>query len=368
MTVNLTSTLSKGYAKQILFLLLPFAVFLAYAEFFAVEKYRSASTYVIRDLSTKESMGVDLGIFGVGGSSQHLDAGIVVHYLQSADMFERIDQLFNLRARYRSGQTDILERLIWDPSTEDFVDLYRKNLKILPDPSNGITTIAFESTDPQTALSILQVLLDSGESFLNELNRKRAEKKIAFASTQLERNKAKLNAAIQALEAFQNQHRLVDPSADMAIKNSIIANLESSIVEKTAAYNQLISYMSPDTIDALKLQKYIEELKAALEKTRSKLSGADPSRLNDLLFDYQKLKSDVDFATEVYKKTLVQSEVLRIEALQESKIFEVVAAPALPDGHIYPKRLHMTLTAMVLILAGYKIAMLVWAVIKDHRD
>ncbi|MGA6924065.1 MAG: hypothetical protein WBY88_00210, partial [Desulfosarcina sp.] len=227
---------------------------------------------------------------------------------------------------------------------------------------------AFESTDPQMALSILQYMLESGESFLNELNRQRAEKKIAFASSQLERNKAKLDAAIEVLEKFQNQHRLIDPSADMAVKNSIIANLEASIVEKTAAYNQLVSYMSPDTIDALKMQKYIDELKSALEKTKSKLSGADPTRLNDLMFDYQKLKNDVDFSTEVYKKTLVQYEVLRIETLQESKIFEVVAAPTLPDGHVYPKRLHMTLTAMVLILVGYKIAMLVWAVVKDHKD
>ncbi len=356
------------YLKPTLLIAFPLAIILVYLFAIAVEKYRSTSTYVIRDLSTKETMGVDLGIFGVGGSSQQLDAGIVVHYLQSADMFARVDQRFDLKGRYRSSQTDIRERLVWDPSNEDFVDLYRKNLKILPDPSSGITTISFESTDPQTALSILQYLLESGEAFLNELNRQRAEKKIAFASSQLERNKAKLDNAIQVLEAFQNRHRLIDPSADMAVKNSIIASLEASIVEKTAAYNQLVSYMSPDTIDALKMQTHIGELKAALEKTKSKLSGADPARLNDLMFDYQKLKNDVDFATEVYKKTLVQYEVLRIEALQESKIFEVVAAPTLPDGHVYPKRLHMTLTAMVLTLIGYKVAMLVWAVVKDHKD
>lgn len=363
-----TSALSKKYTKQIVFLILPFVIFLTYAEYFAIEKYRSTSTYVIRDLSTNETMGFDLGLFGVGGSSNQLDAGIVVHYLQSMDMFKRIDEQFALKARYSSDQTDILERLVWDPSAEDFLDLYRKNLKIVPDAANGITTMAFESTDPEMALSILQYLLEAGESFLNELNRKRAEKKIEFASSQLEQNKVKLDAVIRVLEDFQNKHRLVDPAADMAIKNNIIANLESLIVQKTAEYNQLTAYMSKDTIDALKLEKEIAELKSALDKTKAKLSGADPTRLNDLMFEYQKLKNDVDFATEVYKKTLVQYEVLRIEALQESKIFEVVATPTLPDGYIYPRRLHMTLTAIVLILVGYKIVMLIGAVVKDHKD
>jgi capsular polysaccharide transport system permease protein len=167
---------------------------------------------------------------------------------------------------------------------------------------------------------------------------------------------------------FQNQHKMIDPSADMAIKNEIIGNLEASIVQKTAEYNQLISYMSRDTIDAMQLEMQITELKAALNKTKAELSGSDATRLNDLMFNYQKLKSDVDFATEVYKKTLVECEVLRIEAVQESKIFEVVAMPTLPDGYVYPRRLRMTLTTIVLILVGYKIVMLIGAVVKDHRD
>jgi capsular polysaccharide transport system permease protein len=368
MNLNTTLAISREYRKQILFLIFPFVLFLTYVSFFAIEKYRSTSTYVIRDLADSETLGMDLGIFGLGGSSKKLDAGIVVHYLQSMDMFQRIDQRFNLKAHYRSGQTDILERLIWAPSDEDFLEIYHKNLNIFPNASNGITTMTFESTDPQMARSILQYLLNAGEAFLNELNRKRVEKKVAFASSQLEANKAKLDAAIQVLEDFQNKHNMVDPSADMAVNNSIIANLETAIVQKTAEYNQLISYMSADTIDALKLKKEISELQSALKKTKSKLSGKDPARLNDLMFEFQKLKSDVEFAREVYKKTLVQYEVLRIDSLQEAKIFEVIATPTLPSRHVYPRRIYMTLVAVILILAGYKIFMLVGAVITDHKD
>ncbi len=368
MKTKLLPGLPRGYEKQIVFLLIPFALFLLYIGFFAVEKYRSESIYVIRDLSTRETLGVEFGIFGIGGASKKQDGQIVVHYLQSMGMFNRIDARFNLRSRYRSCQTDILERLIWNPSAEDYLELYLKNLKIVPDELSGITTISFDSTDPQFSQSIMKYLLESGEAFLNELNRTTVEKKVAFLSQQLADNKAKWDLATQSLEKFQNRNRLVDPSADLASYQTIIANLETEIVKKTAEYKQLLRYMSPDMIDAIKLKNDIEEQKVALDKIKSKLSGPEKEHLNDLLFEYQRLKADVDFTGEVYKKTLVQYELNKIEALRESKIFEVIAAPTLPDGHVYPRRIRMTLTAMVLILVGYKIVMLIWAVIKDHKD
>jgi capsular polysaccharide transport system permease protein len=363
-----TPALFKRYPKQLLFLVGPFILFLVYIGFFAIEKYRAESIYVIRDLSTRESMGVDLGIFGVGSSGKKQDGDIVVKYLQSMDMFERVANRFDLKARYRSDRTDILERLIWDRAAEDYLELYRKNLKIVPDEVSGITTISFDCTDRQLAQAILQYLLESGETFLNELNRNTVKKKIAFLEEQLAENKTKWDFAVQTLESFQNLHRLVDPTASLASYHTIIAGIETEIVKKTSEYNQLRRYMSADTIEAIKLQNEIEEHKSALDKMKNRLSGNDRQPLNDLLFQHQRLTADVTFASEVYKNTLVQYELNKSEALRESKVFEVVAKPTLPEDHVYPRRIRMTLTAIILILVSFKILMLTWAVIKDHKD
>ena len=79
----------KAHGMKLIVMAVPLAVFLIYIAFFAVEKYRSESIYVIRDLATQQSLGVDLSLFG-GGSFQ-LSAGFkdrrqlpAVHgYLQS---------------------------------------------------------------------------------------------------------------------------------------------------------------------------------------------------------------------------------------------------------------------------------------------
>ncbi|MCP4748912.1 MAG: hypothetical protein GY874_22685 [Desulfobacteraceae bacterium] len=360
--------IKKKIKKRQAIIIIPFCLVLIYLILICVEKYRSESSYIIRDLSSPENFGIELGIFGGGLSSQQQDANIVVEYLQSMDMLKKVEQKFKLREHYTSGQTDILERLFYFSSDEDFLNLYRKHLSIIIDELSGITHIYFESTDRRLSRQILSFLLKEGEAFLNSLNHQRAEKKITFAASQLTQNKVKLDQAISRLKEFQNQNSIVDPSADVAVNNSIISSLEASIVEKTAEYNQLISYMAPDTIDALKLKKLIQELKTALRKTKSKLSGSKNVQLNDLIFEFQKLKNEVDFATEVYKKTIVQHEISKIEALQISKIFEVIAAPSLPDGHIYPNRLKILMMTALLLAGTNKIAGLIWAIIKDHKD
>jgi capsular polysaccharide transport system permease protein len=241
-------------------------------------------------------------------------------------------------------------------------------LNMVIDETTGITKIAFDSTDPELAIGVLRFLLTEGEAFLNELNHKRAQIKITFFTSQLESSKKNLDVANDALERFQNRYRTVDPSTTVALNESIIANIETEVVRKTAEYNQLITYMSPKNIDAVKLKSEIKELQSAVEKIKNRLSGDEKELLNDLLFEFQKLKNDAEFATEIYKNTLVQFESNRIEALQNSKIFEVIAEPQLPDGHIYPKRTRMILTAIIVVFILYKSAMMLWAIVQDHKD
>ena len=364
----MAAIMGQKYIKLLVFLVLPLGIVITYLFGFAIEKYRSESKFVICDLSTKDNYGVDLGIFSTAVSSRKQDVSIVIEYLSSLDLLNKLDQRFHLSDRYRSAQTDILDRLYSFSTYEDFLELYRKNLKLVYDELSGITSIAFEISAPQLSKDILEFLLQQGEEFSNKLNRQRAEKKIAFAASQLDMNKRKLDRSIMQVEDFQDRHMLVDPSADVAVQNNIIGSLEALLVEKTAEKNQLLSYMVPDAIEVRHLKKEIHELKSAMAKSKAKLSGAPKERLNDLLFDYQILKNEMDFATEVYKKTLVQYEVSKIEAMQESKLFEVIAVPNMPDGHIYPQRIKIIATAIVLIGLFYKIVSLIWAVIQDHKD
>ncbi len=359
---------SSQYKKQFVFLVLPVLIAAVYLYGFSIEKYRSSATYLIRDNTSNEAFGFDLGIFGSKISPQKQDSGVLQKYLSSFDTLELVDREFQLLDLYHSDRTDMLDRLYFFSTREDFLELYNKNLSIVHDDVTGLTTLSFMDTDSTKAREMVIFLLKQGEIFLNNLNRKNAEKKIKFIEEQLEVNKLKLNAAIASLEEFQNSHKILDPKADMAVQHSIIANLEGMLVEKKAERNRLLNFMKGDSLDVVRLDNEIKEINSALEKARSKLSGKEKTRINDLLFQYEKLTADVDFASEVYKKTLVQYEVGRIEALQEAKILEVITTPTLPEMYAYPEKLKTLATLIIMLLVCYKIGQLILAVVQDHKD
>ncbi|MCP3921776.1 MAG: hypothetical protein GY714_04245 [Desulfobacterales bacterium] len=356
------------YIKQFLFIILPMLVTTIYLYGFSIEKYCSSTTYLIRDNKTTNTLGIDFGIFGSGSSSRTIDNKVLVTYLSSFDTLDSVDKKFKLNKLYHSDQTDILERLFTFSSKEDFLELYQKNLLIETDSKTGLTELSFMSNNPSMSKNIVGFLLIKGESFLNELNKNNAEKKISFIDIRLKENKRKMNVAIHNLKLFQNIHKIINPTANMEVQNSIIAKLEGSLVEKNAEKNQLLNYMNKNSLDILRLENEIKELKSSLHNVKSRLSGEKKERLNELFFQYEKLKAEADFSKEVYTKTLIQYEVGRIEALQESKILEIITTPTNPDSYSYPEKFRTLLTLFFLLIVSYKIISLIIIIVQDHKD
>ncbi|MCP3942066.1 MAG: hypothetical protein GY710_11360 [Desulfobacteraceae bacterium] len=351
-----------------LIVVMPVMITALYLFLFSVEKFSSSATYLIKDNSTSKNMGIDLGIFGSTSSSNKQDSKIIETYFHSFDTLDRVDKKFGLYNLYRSSDTDLLNRLFRFSTREDFLKAFVNNLTISFDEATGLSTLSFMGTNPEQARKIVKFLLSCGEGALNQFNRTNAEKKLSFINDQVNLNKQKLELATAKLEKFQNQYNIIDPKADLAINNSIIANLSSVYIEKNAQRNQLLSYMHKESIDVVKLDYEIREIKSALKKIKSKMTGDTSTHLNDLFFKFARLQAQVDFTSQVYKKTLVEYEVSRIEALQEAKIFEMITTPTLPDESSWPNKPKVLGSMIILLLVLYKITGLIGLVINDHKD
>ena len=358
----------KRLGRELWIVWLPLAVIAVYLFGFASEKYRSSASYRILDNSSKKSASVDLGFLGFGGSLGKSDEGVLEAYLQSMDALVAVNKKFGLKELYHSDEVDLLHRMNGFSSTEDYLERYRKNLGLVTNELNGLTTVSFLDTNPERATEVVRFLLELGEHFLNDLNKGNAEKRMAFMSVQMIANKAKLDAYIKKLEGFQREYGVIDPRADMEVQFAIIANLEKLVVEKSAQLNQLRTFMNEGSIDIVRLVGEIDEMKAALAKARIKLTGEESQRINSLIYRYESIKAEIDFAREVFKQTLVQYEVGRIEALQEAKILEIITTPSFPDDYSRPEKMKMMMTALILLLLISRISRLVYAVIEDHKD
>lgn len=348
-----------------------FVIVLIYLFFIAVKLYRSEASFVVRDVATSHSSaGVDLSIFGIstGAQTGYQDTYHVIEYLRSIEVLTDLDAHFHLRDRYSSSNTDILQRL-WSWSTiEDFLELYRKHLTLTYDSTTNITYISFDCSDSAMSQQIVSFLLLKGTHFLNHQNQELAKAKLQVAQGIIEQSKEKMDAAIAAVERFQAEYNVVDPQSDIATQTGIVAHLEGQLVEKTNQLNQLMAYLNQDAFEIVNLRQQIAEIKDSLKRVRSRMTGRNQNRLNELAFQFARLKAAADFASTSYQQTVIQFEIAKLDIQKESKILETITRPSRPQGYIYPNRPNIAVTALFLIFAITKILQLLWAVIQDHKD
>ena len=76
----------------------------------------------------------------------------------------------------------------------------------------------------------------------------------------------------------------------------------------------------------------------------------------------------LEFDTEVYKNTLIQMEMTKIEVVKEAKTLSIVSRPNLPDGYTYPDKQNVFITILIILLMGYGIVSMLIAIVGDHKE
>ncbi len=365
------SQLDKRYAtlKTRLFFATVFLLALIYTMFIQSELYESKTALMVRDLNpSSPTANLGLSILGAGSSSQLQDSMVVQEYLLSLDMFILLDKEFGLIQHYKSDKIDFIERLASDTTMEKALKFYRKRLLVNYDEISGLLHLSYIHTDPKTTQKILEFIINRVEHELNEFNRRKAKKQLKFIEMEHDKNKKKMEEASAALEAFQNNKLLLDPTAKATSSGSIIANLEATLTQKRIEFKTKSSYLNAQNYELVALKTEIQEMEKSLANAKRGLTGTSKSRLNKVLFEYEKLKMQLEFDTEVYKNALVQLESIKLDALKEAKTLSIISKPNLPDGYTYPNKPKVFITLVIVFLLMYGIFSMLSAIIKDHKE
>ncbi len=364
--------LNKKYSifKTRLFFISFFMIAFTYTLFLKAELYESKTALIVRDLSAPAPSSSNLGLsmLGMGSSSQLQDSMVVQEYLLSLDIFLELDKKFNLIQHYKSDKIDFIERLSWDATIEQSLKFYKKRILINYDEVSGILHISYIHTDPQTAQNILNAMIKYVEYALNEFNRKKAKKQLAFLESEHDKKLLKVNNSSMILEKYQNENLLLDPTINASSSSTLIATLEATLTQKRIIYKTKSSYLNKNNYELLALKAEIKEIVSSLANFKKSLTGNEKGSLNKILFEYEKLKMQLEFDTEIYKNVLIQLEKTKLDALKEAKTLSIVSKANLPDGYTYPNKPKTFITLIVVIFLIYGIFSMLLAIIKDHKE
>ena len=346
-----------------------FLVLTTYMLFIRTELYESHTALLVEELdSSSPTAGLGLALLGAGPSSQLQDSKVVEEYLHSADMLMKLNKKFGLISEYKSDKYDIVQRLRQDATYEKSLKFYNNMLNTHFDETSGIFHIGYAHSDAQKSKEILEFLVAEVENQINELNRKNAKKQLDFSEGEYFKAKGKMDASSSLLESYQNKNRMLDPAVEATAVTGVISSLEVTLTQKNIEYATKTSYLNEGSYELQALKNEIKEIKNSIDNQKKELSGTSDKRLNKSVFEYEKLKLQFEFDTEVYKNALVQLKTTQGNVVKSAKTLSIISKPNLPDGYTYPDKPRVFITILIVMLLVYGIFTMLSAIIRDHKE
>ncbi len=359
---------------RVLFIAL-FLTLSSYILFIESERYQSTSITLLKDLESKQKMSLSDMLLRQG-SSTFQDSKILELYIRSYEMYAHLDKRYHLSAYYSSDALDFVQRLQPDTllsfrkSTQaNLLKKYNQDLIVQYDDPSGTLQLSFIHTDPRKAQQILTSIIAHAEEVINAFARENAKIALAFIEKQRKEKRKLFIKAIKKLIEYQNRHHTIDPNVDVQRKITILGELETELIKNEVEYATKRKTFNPNSREIQMLSENIRNVKKSIDHVKKELSGNTKSKeLNANVFEFELLKSDMEFAKEVYRQTLINQEEIKIEVAQKSKHLTMVAKPTLPDDYSYPSKVWDIFTLFVLLGLLYGIIVAIVSIIENHKD
>jgi capsular polysaccharide transport system permease protein len=359
---------------RVIFLLI-FGVSVYYIVSVESERYESSSIVLLKDLSKKQSVKLSDILIGAGSSTTQ-DSKVLELYMRSQEMYDYLNKKFDLDNYYSSDKLDFLQRLYSDTvlplyraNKNNLLQKYNSDLKVIYDDASGTLELSFAHIDPKIAQEIVVSIINHSEEVINHFAKENSQIALNFIKKQREEKRAKFIESIKKLIDYQNAHHTIDPTLDVQRKITILSDLELEIVKSEVEYATKLKTWNPNGRDMLMLKENIRNLKKSLQRVKQELAGKRKgSELNANVFDFEILKSDMEFSKEVYRQTLINQEEVKIEVAQQSKHLTIVQRATLADDYTYPNKIWDIFTILVVLYFIYFIINSIILIIRNHSD
>ncbi len=333
--------------------------------------YKAETVFALKNINNLMPQGNSFSFMNIisGNNADTQDVAILDEFISSPQMFYKIDKKYNIKSFYSSEKTDILKRVSKNSNIEEFLSLYKENVKFIYERDNSIIRLQFYHYDNENIVDILKFVLSESENFINNLNKKRANKEFIFIKEQLDIKTTELNNLEKNILDYQNLHKLIDPQIVLESDLSLINNLKAELIQTQSDINIQSSYVSKDNHVVNKLEMKKNELNKSIKSLESNLfKNSEGTQLNEEILKYSNLKNEYEFKKDVYLKGTTQLELSKIDTLKTSKFLEVISLPVQPEVAHFPKTKNFIISSIVLILIIYGIIAFIIGIIKEHQD
>lgn len=357
----------------ILVVVLPVFIGSIYFTLIQSDRYVAGAGFAVRGVNAGgglDMLGAFTGLASSGSTTS--DSYIVLKYLKSRDLVERLQADIDLRALYETPLADTLSRLTADLSIEGVVDYWSSMLSTSFDATSGIITFDIEAFQAEDARKLSDLVLRHTQELVNQLSEDARRDAVAFAQSEVTRAEVRLRGAMAELRKFQESEQSFNPAESAKMQAELLGQLKGRLVEVQTRMRALGESVKRDAPSMVALQRQADAIQAQIDKQTDDMTGpanageAGGGALPDLLERYETLNGDKEFAQRAYTSSLSSLEQARVEAGRRQRYLAVYSAPALPQDAIRPRRLHNVLLLVFIVSCIWGIGTLIAYSVRDH--
>ncbi|WP_102108210.1 capsule biosynthesis protein [Oceaniglobus roseus] len=335
----------------------------------ATPMYATKSEFVIQQNEGGGGGGGALsGLFSGTGFATSQDSITVQSYLQSRDVMMRLDGDVGFKKVFADPAIDPIQRLPADATNEQAYKVFRSNVEIGYDPSEGIIKMEVVAPDPELSAEWSRKMIAYAEEQIDNLTQRLRADQMEGAMESYQDAEAKMQAAQQKVLDLQEQLGVFDPRAESGGVMSQITTFEVQLQEKRLQLQQLLDNRRPNQARVDGVRGDIERLEKLVASLRGQLTDGtgDGRSLAQVSSELRMAEVDLQTRTLMMQQALQQLETARIEANRQVRYLSVGVSPIPPDEATYPRAFENTLLAFLIFSGIYLMCSLTASILREQ--
>jgi capsular polysaccharide transport system permease protein len=348
-----------------IFVLLPTIVMGYYFYFMATPIYSTKSEFLILK---NDGAGSATPSFLAGSAfATAQDAIAVQSFLKSKEVMMRLDEDEGFIAHYAQPMIDPIQRLDSDASIEDAYKMYKRNVQISFDPTEGVIRMEVMAADPNTASEFSEALIGYAEDRVDSLSARKRADSVASAEQNLHKAEADRRDAQEKLVRMQ-EGDIVDPEARIASLRTQISTREIELQEKQLQLQALLDNARPNSAKVEGTRGDISRLEALLAQLNKDMTEATTGDQSLAEMAVQIKLAEADLATRdlMLQSALERLEGARRDADSQARYLTTSVAPVPSEDPSYPRKFENTLLSFLIFAGIYLMVSLTASILREQ--
>ena len=291
----------------------------------------------------------------------------VQSYLTSKDAMIRLDEALGYKRHFAQPEIDAIQRLDADTTNEAAHKVYKKNIKIGYDPTEGVVRMEVIAADPIVATDFSKALISYAEERVDELSQNIRNDAMEDARRNLERAKVERREAQENLIRLQEVYS-ADPTEQLAALRTQITSYDQQLLEKKLALQALLDNPRPNQAKVDGARGDVRRLQDVLTGLNARMIEADSSGLSlvQQTTEIELARADLATADAFLQSALQGEKQAALEAGRQVRYLTVPVRPIASDAPSYPRKFENTILAFLIFSGVYLMVSLTSSILREQ--